>query len=202
MGGSKPEHPVMRTLHRIEDFAAGAVLFVLVTFAVVQLMLKSMFAEFTLFGKTWTIIPMKWFLDNVGHGFIWGESLLRHLVLWLAILGAMVATRHDRHINVEIASKFLPIRLKTGIRIFTDAFTAVICGLICYAGIELVKSEMGAGDIAFGKVPSWTMEAIIPIGFAVISLRYLRYFVVHILQEFGVMALTEEKPHLPIIEEP
>ncbi len=187
------KNPFFRGLHKIEDLFLGSILFAMVVFAFVQLLMKNIFTEVTLFGHSIAIPPLQWLHDAVGTGPVWGDAFLRQLVLWMAVLGAAVATRYDRHINVEIGSKFLPKRWKIGVRIYTDAFAATICGLLVYSGVGLVRSEMGARSIAFASVPAWVMELVIPIGFGLICLRYLRYFVLHILQAFGVMPLPPDE---------
>jgi len=182
----------VRLIHLIEDFLLAAVLLTLVLFSFFQLLLKNLVTGFNLAGRHYTILPLKWLLDNIGPGFNWGDAFLRQLVLWLAVLGAVMATREDRHINVEIASKFLPKKWGIGVRVFTDAFTTVVCALISYAGFNLVRSEIGSDSMAFANVPAWIMELIIPIGFGIIALRFARYFVIHTLQAFGILPMPPD----------
>ena len=40
-------------------------------------------------------------------GWRWADAMLRVLLLWTALLGAMVATRHDKHISIDVVSKLL-----------------------------------------------------------------------------------------------
>ena len=42
-----------------------------------------------------------------------------------------------------------------------------------YHAVHLVLLEKSAGGHAFASVPTWTCEIIIPIGFAVMTLRFL-----------------------------
>ena len=44
-------------------------------------------------------IILRNFLDI---GFIWGDELLRMLVLWLAVAGALAASRSDKHISIDV----------------------------------------------------------------------------------------------------
>jgi TRAP-type C4-dicarboxylate transport system permease small subunit len=41
-------------------------------------------------------------------GIVWADSLLRIMVLWIALIGAVVASRDQRHINIDLISRFLP----------------------------------------------------------------------------------------------
>ena len=84
----KQVHPFFRVLHTIEDLIVGGVLLVLVVFAFLQLLLKSLPTEFTFRNHHVVILPFKWLIDLVGPGFNWGDAFLRQLILWLAVLGA------------------------------------------------------------------------------------------------------------------
>src|SRR5512139_1600564 len=41
-------------------------------------------------------------------GLDWGDSFLRYLVLWIGFLGATLATKEEKHINIDIVSRWLP----------------------------------------------------------------------------------------------
>ncbi len=45
-------------------------------------------------------------------GFIWSDEALRMMVLWLAVAGAVAASRNDKHINIDVLDRFLPGRCK------------------------------------------------------------------------------------------
>lgn len=106
-------------------------------------------------------------------GFTWGDPLLRVLVLWIALLGAMAATRSDKHITVDILSRYLSRTGHLLSRTVTDLFTSVVSGIFAYHAGRFVWMEYQAQTIAFGAVPGWILESIIPIGFGVIAVRFL-----------------------------
>ena len=117
------------------------------------------------------------FLRNLLEtGLEWGDPLLRVIVLWLGLLGAMAATRDDDHITIDIVSRFLPPRAKAASRLITDLFTATVCGLLSYHGARLVMFDKEAGTLAFAFVPTWVCELIIPVGFGIIALRFCASF--------------------------
>ena len=118
-------------------------------------------------------------------GLEWGDPLLRVTVLWLGLLGAMAATRDDNHISIDIVSRFLPPRAKTASRLVTDLFTATVCGLLAYHGARFVLFEKEAGSLAFGFVPAWVCELIMPFGFGIIALRFCVSFVLRVRQLAG-----------------
>ncbi len=94
-------------------------------------------------------------------------------MLWVGVVGALVATRKDHHINIDILSRFLPESWHRWTRTITQLFTAGVCALLAYHGGRLTLMDMESGTIAFGNVPTWVCELIIPVGFALIALRSL-----------------------------
>ena len=40
-------------------------------------------------------------------GVYWGDSAVRVMVLWVTMLGAMVASRDDSHIRIDLVGRFL-----------------------------------------------------------------------------------------------
>jgi len=105
-------------------------------------------------------------------GFAWGDPLLRILVLWVGLLGAMVATRKDNHISIDILTRYLSARSKRVSGLLSDGFTLCVCAVLTYEGARFVMQDQEAGITAFSGLPAWWFELIIPVGFAVMSLRY------------------------------
>ena len=105
-------------------------------------------------------------------GIYWGDSAVRVMVLWVALLGAMVASRHDEHIRIDIAGRFLPPNLKLHTTRLVSLFTCVVLGIFTWYSIDFVRYEYEDGILAFGQVPAWVCEAIMPIGGGVMALRY------------------------------
>ncbi|MES9899740.1 MAG: TRAP transporter small permease [Sedimenticola sp.] len=106
-------------------------------------------------------------------GFIWADPSLRIMVLWVGLLGAMVATRNSRHISIDVISHYLMDGHKAWINRLTDGFAAIVCLLVSWHGVRFVLFEMEEGAILFLNIPAWLCELIIPIGFVVMGLRFL-----------------------------
>jgi len=105
-------------------------------------------------------------------GFIWSDELLRMLVLWIAVAGAVAASRNDKHINIAILDRFLPDRGKAAVKIVVDLFTAAICGVVAWHSFLFVRMSHEFGDLLLGNVPAWALQSILPIGFGLICYRY------------------------------
>ena len=106
-------------------------------------------------------------------GFVWIDPTLRLLVLWSGLLGAMVASRDNRHIRIDLLSKLLPKRVHLAIQTLIALFTVFICGVIAWFGARWVHWDFIDGLRGLAGTPAWLVESIIPLAFAVIALRYL-----------------------------
>jgi TRAP-type C4-dicarboxylate transport system permease small subunit len=106
-------------------------------------------------------------------GLFWADPALRMMVLWLVLLGAIAATREDRHIRIDLLSRFFSARGKARLQAFNDLFSSLICGLIAWHGARLVYFEWQDGTQLFGGLPGWLGESIIPLGFGIMALRFL-----------------------------
>ena len=156
-------HKGVQILHRIEDTLLVTILLAMVTLAFSQIVMRNF----------------------LGTGNIWLDPLLRVLVLWVGLLGALVATRQNKQISVDVLTRFLPERLKTISDIITRTFAAIISAIIAWHSFLFLIDEWNSGAMAFASVPAWLPESIIPIGFAVIALRYAFQVLVLISQSFG-----------------
>lgn len=108
-------------------------------------------------------------------GLLWGDALVRVLVIWVAMVGAMVASRNDDHIRIDLAARFAPAHWRRPLARFANAFTCAVLGVFAWFSLRFVLFEYEDGMIAFGAVPAWLCEAILPFGAAVMCLRYLMH---------------------------
>ncbi len=111
-----------------------------------------------------------------GFGFIWSDELLRMLVLWIAVAGAVAASRKDKHINIAILDRFLPPRLNDIVKIIIDFFTAGVCAVVTWYSINFVRTSYEYEDVLLGDVPAWLLQLVLPVGFGLISWRYTLFF--------------------------
>ena len=114
------------------------------------------------------------FLRNFFHsGIPWGDSLVRILVLWLGLIGAMIASRDHRHIKIDILSRHMTPANQLWLRRFTDSITAIVCFVVAWYAFLFVRIEYQDGMRAFENVPVWLTEVIIPVGFLIMAVRFL-----------------------------
>lgn len=111
-------------------------------------------------------------LRNIFHsGILWADPLMRHIVLWLGCLGAALATTNARHINIDVFSRLLPKTVKPWRRSLVYGATAAATFMLGVSAWRLVVDERLYGEIAFGSVPVWVLQVILPVAFFMISYR-------------------------------
>lgn len=115
-------------------------------------------------------------------GLVWGDELLRILVLWLCLVGAMAASRDDNHLSIDVISRFLPQNLQAFTRIITNLFTTIICSIIAWYSWKFVRIEAEFGSRVLGDWPAWAAQMILPVGFGFIAYRYLMHTLRKLLQ--------------------
>ncbi len=107
-------------------------------------------------------------------GLLWGDGSVRVLLLWVAMFGAMVASRNDEHIRIDLIGRVISETYQKRFARICYLFTAFILGLFGVSSAEFVYFEYMDQTKAFGRVPAWVCELILPMGAFTMCVRYLR----------------------------
>lgn len=145
---------LLRTVDSIEDWLLISMLAAMVILAVTQIIYRNV----------------------AGGGVAWIDPLLRVLVLWVALSGAVIASRTDNHIRIDFFAKYITGKYYFYIKRIVHAYCVVICALIAWYSISFVKMDYEYGTEAFSDVPAWITELIIPIAFGLMAFRYFLLF--------------------------
>ena len=90
-----------------------------------------------------------------------------NLVLWLALLGASLALKQQRHIRLELVLRYCSKRIRLWAAVAVSLFGASVMGILLVTSFEFVQNETAM----FG---AWGRLAVIfPIFFSVAAFRYL-----------------------------
>lgn len=108
-------------------------------------------------------------------GLSWGDQTLRILVLWVALMGAVAASRENKHINIDVLLRFLSSQGRAVSQVVVGLFTSFVCGVVAFYAGRFVYLDYEAGAKVYGSLPVWIVETILPAGFAMIAVRYLIY---------------------------
>ncbi|MBT3175498.1 MAG: TRAP transporter small permease [Desulfobacula sp.] len=153
---------IVKLLQTIEDGILIGLLLLMIFVAVLQIFLRNLFDS----------------------GILWGDPLVRTLVLWIGLIGAMVASRNNHHISIDVISRYLPDNIKKLTDIIISIFTSLVCAVMAYYSLVFVVMEKNDGALSFAAVPAWICESIIPVSFAIISFRYILFSLTSITKLF------------------
>lgn len=109
----------------------------------------------------------------MGSGIGWADEALRLMVLWAAIVGAVAASRDNVHLRIDFLSRFLSRSGRTVTAVVVDLFTVCVAGVLAWYSWEFVAGSREFGDQIFSDLPVWPFQAVLPVGFALITYRYL-----------------------------
>ncbi len=143
-------HPLTRVGHRIEDLAVALALLAMGLLPVLEMVLRGLFS----LG-----VP-----GSVGY--------VQNLTLWVGFLGAIIASRERRHLNLSTAKLVLPAGLNRIAGAATALVSVAVGAGLFWASLEFVLIEMADPVRLGGWLPLWCVEAVLPLSFLVITLRF------------------------------
>lgn len=116
--------------------------------------------------------------DFFDTGISWADPLMRELVLWTGMLGALAAVRDDKHIALDVLQRFLAPPVQKIARVVTLGFAAALCAAMAWYCLQMVQNDFGGAASAVStRIPAWVPEAILPFAFGLMALRFaLRAF--------------------------
>jgi C4-dicarboxylate transporter DctQ subunit len=141
----------LQRLHRAEDLLLAGLLLALLLLAVAQIALRLLFDT----------------------GLEWAEPMSRAGVLWLALLGALGATRARKHIAIDALPRVLPPRAQRVAWVISHLAAAVIAATLAWLGAGMVGLEREAPVPFVAGIASWVPMLVFPAGFGLMALRFL-----------------------------
>jgi len=98
-------------------------------------------------------------------------SFTQHCALIAGMLGAAVAAREGRLLSLSMLDSLLEGRCALLARLFTRTVAVIVGALLCLASVEFVLAERAGGNVIAYGIPVWLGQAVLPLGFALITLR-------------------------------
>lgn len=110
-------------------------------------------------------------------GFLWADVFLRHLVLWVAFLGAGAAVAQDKHFGADLGDRLFSGRSRLIAQFIVQVLTIIVCALLCRASYVFLKDEFASSTAhtTLGplQIPGALFEVILPGGFALLLVHYV-----------------------------
>lgn len=114
------------------------------------------------------------------NGLVWSQPLSLGLLLWVALLGATLATKARGHIVLEAAEGLWPQAARRWTRLTGGLVAATFCIILVVLGTAYTQDfyeqwTTGVGFISGVRIPKWLVLAAMPICFALMGTRFIAY---------------------------
>ncbi len=93
---------------------------------------------------------------------IGAAEYLQHCTLWIAFIGAALASRRGRHLRLSTGAQFLKGRVRTVVEVFQTSVSVAVVAAFVVAGLALVKVEKTAGETVAPFLPTWIAQSAMP----------------------------------------
>lgn len=124
-------------------------------------------------------------------GLYWSGEIIRIMVLWLAMIGAVAACRDNRHIRIDAISHLMSERAIAYARLLVDTFAALVCATVAWHAWRYLQIEIEFEETVLLDTPAWMAHVIVPVAFALLSYRFL----VGVGAEAVKLCLGEQAPN-------
>ena len=114
--------------------------------------------------------------STVGVSFAWAPELTRYAIVWLVFIGASVGARSGAHISIDLFSEVLSERHARWLLQGAAAISVLGCFMLAYHGARLVQHMAQFNQHSPSlRWPMWAIYLAVPIGFGLMSLRFLQH---------------------------
>ncbi|MCA9652196.1 MAG: TRAP transporter small permease [Myxococcales bacterium] len=131
----------------------------------------------------------------------WIDVFLRQLVIIVAFLGAMMATRRGKHINIDALSKVLPESARRVVPIVLNLASLGVCLMLASAGWDLVRIGQEYPKDLVPWAEEWKFQLMFPVGFGLMAVHFAMRLLESIVEGPPAETLrASEGPPLPPAE--
>lgn len=97
--------------------------------------------------------------------------IVQHLVLVVGMVGGAIAARDGRLLTLSTLTTFLKGRWKQVAQVVSQGVAAGISVFLAIGSLQFVVSTRQLGKTLVFDLPTWTVQLVIPVGFALIAYR-------------------------------
>lgn len=102
-----------------------------------------------------------------------GATILQHLVLYVAMIGSSIAAREFRLLSLSTFTAYLKGPWVVATKIISASFAFFVTSVFFVGSILYIQQTLEPDRVIFPGFPLWWAKAIMPVGFAFISVRLL-----------------------------
>ena len=140
--------------------------------------IESLFLGISLMGLLFFAF-LQVFLRNVmDSGIHWADVFNRLLVLWIGFFGATLAAQEDRHLSLELLTKFMPAKYKPIVDLFVKLFVVIVTFLLTHAAWLFFQDQITYESTAllFEGLPIAYFTVVFPVGFGLLCFHFFVKF--------------------------
>ena len=195
----------MNALRRVWDhFEEGFIAFLLAAMTLVTFVYVILNNLYTLFydladmweGASEPLFAIGDGIMGAAQAMTWSTALTKALFAWLIFFGLSYGVRTAGHIGVDALVKLTPRPVQRGLGIIACLCCLAYAGLLAVASFEwmqtLFTAAIGAEDLGHYGVMQWHIGLIIPLGFALVFIRFLEIFVRILKNQQTGLGLADE----------
>lgn len=109
------------------------------------------------------------------HSIYFAEEVSKFLVMLTTFTGVSYAVRKARHIRMGAFLDAMPQKMEKVFIIIISIVSAVVMGIMTWFSYKYLMNAMDMGHMTPAlRVPKWTFYVIIPIGFGLACIQYIR----------------------------
>lgn len=136
------------------------------------------------------------FILDWAQAMTWSNALTKALFAWLIFFGLAYGVRTAGHIGVDALVKLASKPVQRIIGLIGCVACLAYAGLLSVASFEWVKTlfdaAIGAEDLGHFGVQQWHIGLIVPLGFALVFVRFAEIFVRILRNEQTGLGLADE----------
>jgi TRAP-type C4-dicarboxylate transport system permease small subunit len=112
------------------------------------------------------------------------EEVSKFLVMLTTFTGVSYGVRKARHIRMGAFLDAMPPKMEKVFLIIICAVSALVMGIMTWFSYQYLINAMSRGHMTPAlRVPSWTFYVIIPIGFGLATIQYIRTIIKNLVEK-------------------
>lgn len=112
------------------------------------------------------------------------EEVSTFLVMLMTFTGVSYGVRKARHIRMGAFLDAMPPKMEKVFIIIISLISAVVMAIMAWASWEYLYNALSKGHMTPAlRVPKWTFYVIIPIGFGMAAIQYIRTVIKNIIEK-------------------
>ena len=195
----------MKALRRIwEHFEEGFIVFLLAAMTLVTfvyVILHTCYSLIYWLADHWPAASVPLFavgdqIMGMAQAMTWSTALTKALFGWLIFFGLAYGVRTAGHIGVDALVKLARRSVQRYIGILACLCCLAYAGLLAVASFEWIETLMNAGigaeDLGHFGVMQWHIGLIVPLGFALVFIRFAEILLRILLNRQTGLGLADE----------